>query len=116
MTAARSAFASGGSATTARCRQATGGAGSPPASPGTPRGACPSGCTCGAWSPAADPASEVPDRRAVAIEYPPAQPVPLRDPGVPVVRALDRPDDDVADVVAAQQRPRAVRVPLDVHG
>ena len=35
--------------------------------------------------------------------------VPLGDPGVAVVGALDRPDDDVADPVAVEQRTRGVR-------
>src|SRR5215216_1452773 len=61
-------------------------------------------------------AFEVPDRRAVTVEHPPPQPIPLGDPRVPVVRTLDRADDDVADAVAAQQRPRAARGRRDVHG
>ena len=50
---ARSASASGGCATTARCRPATGGAGSPRASRGTRPAGCRSGSTCGGRSPPA---------------------------------------------------------------
>ena len=50
-------------------------------------------------------APHVPDRRARPGRTRAAELVPLGDPRVAVVRALDRPDDDVADPVAGEQRP-----------
>ena len=50
--------------------------------------------------------AEVPDRGAVAIEHLAAEAVPLGDPAVAVVGALDRADDHVANAVPREPRPR----------